>query len=122
LVQIQKSASRRWAGGANTPPVAFDGPEGFVPTHPHDQPNESKPGSKFLFAEDADDDDLTFRLVPNSLGSLGNNVMNFQFNQATGEWRAECLGVFGGHDSFQWVANDGQVDSNVATQYFVCAI
>jgi predicted acyltransferase (DUF342 family) len=109
-------------GGANTPPVAFDGPAGFVPTHPHDQPNESIPGSKFLFAEDADEDDLTFRLVPNSLGSLGNDVINFQFNQTTGEWRAECIGVVGGHDSFQWVANDGQVDSNVATQYFVCAI
>jgi hypothetical protein len=108
--------------GENTPPVAFDGPDGFVPSDLDDQPNESKPGPKFLFAVDADEDDLTFSVVLNSLGPLGNNVKYFEFDQATGKWRVECIGVNGGHDSFKWVANDGKVDSNVATQYFLCAI
>jgi hypothetical protein len=106
---------------ANTPPVAFDGPEGFVPTQPNDQPYESGPGLKFLLAEDANGDSLTFIVVPGSLGALGNNFSDFQLNPETGEWSVGCIGLNGGHDSFQWVANDGQADSNVATQYFVCA-
>jgi predicted acyltransferase (DUF342 family) len=109
-------------GGVNTPPVAFDGPDGFVPTHPDDQPDELEPGLKYLLAEDADGDGLTFIVVPGSLGALGNDFFDFQLNPETGEWSVWCNGVLGGHDSFQWVANDGQVDSNVATQYFVCGI
>ena len=111
-------------GGDNTPPVAYNGPEGFVPTDAIDQPDYEwdEQGYSFLVAEDAEDDDLTFRLIPNSLGTFGNDVRDFQFNPATGEWRAFCIGINGGHDSFQWVANDGQADSNVATQYFICMI
>jgi hypothetical protein len=67
-------------------------------------------------------DDLTFRVVLGSIGPLGNDVIEFQLNPETGEWSVLCIGVVGGHDSFQWVANDGQADSNVATQYFVCFI
>ncbi|MFT7009318.1 MAG: putative acyltransferase (DUF342 family) [Colwellia sp.] len=109
-------------GGDNTPPVASNGPTGFLPRDLNDQPDESKPGFKFLFAEDADGDSLTYRLVADSLGPLGNNVKYFEFDQVTGKWIVDCIGVYGGHDSFQWVANDGQADSNVATQYFLCAI
>jgi hypothetical protein len=106
---------------ANTPPVAFDGPVGFVPTHKNDQPDPLFGGA--LFAEDTDGDGLTFRLVPGSLGPIGNTVIDFQLDPETGEWSVSfCEGVVGGHDSFQWVANDGQADSNVATQYFVCFI
>jgi hypothetical protein len=36
-------------------------------------------------------------------------VLDFQFNPATGELSVFCSGVNGGHDSFQWVANDGQL-------------
>jgi predicted acyltransferase (DUF342 family) len=103
----------------NTPPVAFDGPEGFVPTHPHDQPDSQR---RALIAEDADGDDLTFRIVDGSVGALGNEVLGFNFDPEERVWSVFCAGVTGGHDSFQWVANDGQADSNVATQYFVCEI
>jgi predicted acyltransferase (DUF342 family) len=106
-------------GEENTPPVAFDGPEGFVPTHPNDQP-DSQRGA--LLAEDADGDDLTFRIVEGSVGALGNEVLDFNFYPQEGEWSVFCLGLTGGHDSFQWVVNDGQADSNVATQYFTCDI
>jgi predicted acyltransferase (DUF342 family) len=98
----------------NTPPVAFDGNEGFVTMDPIDQP-DSQSGS--LFAEDADGDDLTFRVV---LGALGNDALDFQLDRKTGEWSIFCLGINDGADSFQWVANDGQADSNVITQYFEC--
>jgi hypothetical protein len=123
----------------NTPPVAFDGNEGFVPTVPIEQP-DSQSGSLFAedvdgddltfrvvlgspgahFADDGDGDDLTFRVVLGSLGALGNNVLDFQLNTNTGEWNVFCAGRSGEYDSFQWVANDGQADSNVATQDFVC--
>jgi hypothetical protein len=106
---------------ANTPPVAFDGPVGFVPILLSDQPDTLFGGS--LFAEDTDGDDLTFIIVPGSLGPIGNTVFDFQLDPETGEWSVSfCIGAVGGHDSFQWVANDGQADSNVATQYFVCLI
>ena len=111
-------------GGDNTLPVAHNGPKGSVPINDSDQPNfePDEQGFNLLFADDAEDDDLTFRLIPNSLGTFGNDVRDFRFNPATGEWRVFCNGVNTGHDSFQWVANDGQADSNVATQYFLCGI
>jgi predicted acyltransferase (DUF342 family) len=103
--------------GVNTPPVAFDGNEEFVPTDPNEQP-DSQSGS--LFAKDADGDDLTFRVVFGSLGAPGKDALDFQLDPETGEWSIFCLGINDGADSFQWVANDGQADSNVATQDFVC--
>jgi hypothetical protein len=104
---------------ANTPPVALNDPEGFEPTQWYDQPQSH---NRKLSAEDADGDDLTFRVVLGSIGPLENNVIEFQLNPETGEWFVWCNGVNGGHDSFQWVANDGQADSNVVKQYFVCAL
>jgi hypothetical protein len=111
-------------GGDNTPPVAYDGPEGFVPTDPIDQPDfeSDEHGSSRLFADDDDGDELTFRIIDGSLGALGNSIDFFNLDEETGEWTAFCSGRTGGHDSFQWVANDGQADSNVATQYFLCTI
>jgi hypothetical protein len=102
-------------GSENTPPVAFDITVGL------DQQGWQQYliyGS--LFAEDADGDDLTFSVVPGSLGALGNDVLDFRFNTDTGRWKVSCAGVNSGHDSFQWVANDGEADSNVITQYFGC--
>ena len=116
-------------GGNNTPPVALDGPvflgETWVPMDQNFQPidedgNEVLSGS--LLASDADGDTLTFSLVPTSFNPEGNFVFSFEFDSVTGLWSASCDGVTGGYSSFQWIANDGQADSNIATQYFSCAV
>ena len=117
----------------NTPPVAVDDPFGLDPqdsgTWPFDQS-----GDLSLHATDADGDDLTFSIVPGSfvpaqLDQFGNGVLFFNFDSATGAWDLLCIGGDGSADpfgstvgSFQWIANDGQADSNVATQYFNCFV
>lgn len=112
-------------GGNNTPPVALDGPQvdgmPWVPTGQDDQA-PSAGGDLNDLASDADGDSLTFSLVTGSLNPEGNDIVSFEFDPGTGVWSSFCIGVTSGTSSFQWQANDGQADSNVATHYFECLI
>jgi len=87
-----------------------------------EESNGVESGDLNLLASDADGDILTFSDVAGTLNPEGNAVLSFEFDGATGLWSAVCIGATGGYSSFQWVANDGQADSNIATQYFLCLI
>jgi VCBS repeat-containing protein len=72
--------------------------------------NENTPYTGHLSASDADGDSLTFSIVTNP--GLGSAVIT---NQATGAFNYTPNSGVSGSDSFTFKANDGVVDSNVAT-------
>ncbi len=74
------------------------------------QGTENVPSSSTLTATDANFDTLTYAIVtPPSSGTLT------AFNAATGAFTYTPNQFFHGTDSFTFKANDGQLDSNVAT-------
>jgi hypothetical protein len=124
LVGVDADENCGLGGGGNTAPVALSGPlvdgVAWVPAFPDDQP-PAESGDLNLLASDADMDTLTFSQV-GAFNPEGNDIIDFTFDEITGQWTVLCFGATGGHSSFQWKANDGQADSNIATQYFLCLI
>ena len=117
---------------ANTPPVALNGPsfggDLWDPSQ-GDQPIDKlgyavRSGNLNLLASDAEGEKLTFSFDSDSFNLEGNFIDpdSFSLDPVTGIWSVWCTGNNTGYSSFQWKANDGQVDSNVATQYFACAV
>jgi hypothetical protein len=109
--------------GNNTPPVALNGPEGFAPMFDTDSPRDGfdELTNGTVLAKDAEVGDvLSFRLIPYE-ENLAVTVTSLRLDPTTGQWSVICQGDSRAYDAFQWVANDGQVDSNVATQYFACS-
>lgn len=89
-------------GGGNNPPVANNG---SVTT------TQNQAVSGTLSASDPDGDPLTFSIV----SAPGNGTVSIT-NTATGAFTYTPNSGFTGNDSFTFKANDGQSDSNVATE------
>ncbi len=115
-------------GSGNSAPVAFDGPAGFIVENPETWPF----GFGQLVATDADPGDvLTYSIVP---GSIQPSSAVITLDPETGEFTDFCIGEFWADDpylgtpyeaqfgQFQWQANDGTANSNVATQTILCFI
>ena len=85
----------------NTPPVATDGTLAVT---------QDTPASGTLQASDADNNPLTYSIVAN--GSKGTAVVA---DASTGAYTYTPNAGATGADSFTFKANDGTVDSNVAT-------
>jgi Big-like domain-containing protein/HYDIN/CFA65/VesB family protein len=72
--------------------------------------NEDTTGTGTLVATDVESDPLTYSIVAN--GSHGTATVT---NAATGAYKYEPAADYCGADSFTFKANDGDLDSNVAT-------